>query len=367
MPWKTCLNLLVAVIVLAATPALAAQTVIDARGRSLTLPDPVERIICSGPGSLRLATYLGVQDRVVAVDDIEGRQNQFEARPYALAVPAYKTRPVFGAFRGHDDPEKILGLNPGPQVIFKTYGTMGHDPVELEAKVGIPVVILDYGDLGRFRTQFFSALTIMGQALGKTERARELIGFFKEEIAELGRRSQGVTDPKTCFVGGLASKGPHGFASTEPFYPPFGFVNARNIASMGMAADSQIRHTLFSKETLLTEDPDVLFLDLSTLQMGQTQGGLYELKTDPVYRALTAVGKAEVYGLLPYNFYSGNFGSILADAWYIGKVLYPDFFQDIDPGTKADQIYRFLLGAPVFEQMNAMFQGLVFARIPLRK
>ena len=189
-------------------------------GRELILPDRVERIICSGPGSLRLATYLGVQDRVVAVDDIEVRTEQFDARPYALAVPAYKTRPVFGGFRGQDDPEKILGLAVQPQVIFKTFATMGHDPVELQGKTGIPVMILDYGDLSRHRDQFYTALRLMARALDVPDRAEAVIEFFNGEIEDLAQRTKDVARRKTCFVGGIAFKGPHGFASTEPFYPP---------------------------------------------------------------------------------------------------------------------------------------------------
>jgi iron complex transport system substrate-binding protein len=345
--------------------AFADNPITDARGRALTLPDRVERIICSGPGSLRLATYLGVQDRVVAVDDIEVRQKRFDARPYALAVPAYKTRPVFGEFRGYDDPEKILGLGVQPQVIFKTYAATGHDPVELQNKTGIPVVILDYGDLSRHRDQFYTALRIMARALDVPDRAEAVIDFFNREIKSLAERTANLAHPKTCFVGGIAFKGPHGYASTEPFYPPFALVNAENIASRGLPEHSQLRHSVFSKETLLTSDPQVLFLDLSTLQMGKGQGGLFELRTDPVFQALTAVEKGEVYALLPYNWYTGNYGSILANAWYIGKVLYPEQFQDIDPAARADEIYTALLGAPVFNQMNAMFRNMAFSRVDL--
>ena len=353
-------------IILFSGQALGEQKITDSWGRELTLPDRVERIICSGPGSLRLATYLGAQDRVVGVDDIEVRENRFDARPYAMAAPAYRTKPVFGGFRGQDDPEKILGLPSLPQVIFKTYGTMGHDPVELQAKTGIPVVILDYGDLGRHRDQFYAALRTMGKALDLRDRAEAVIAFFDGEIEKLAGRTKGIADPKTCFVGGIAFKGPHGYASTEPFYPPFTLINADNIASQGLPGDSQIRHSIFSKETLLTSDPQVLFLDLSTLQMGDDQGGLHDLKTDPVFKALTAVEKGEVFALLPYNWYTGNFGSILADAWYIGKVLYPDRFRDIDPAARADDIYRFLLGAPVFDEMNALFKNMALTRIDLK-
>lgn len=340
--------------------AQAMRHIRDAHNRAVDVPDNIQRIICSGSGCLRLITYFNAQHLVVAVDDIEKRKRKFDARPYALANPQFKTLPVFGQFRGHDDPEKILGLKRFPQVIFKTYATMGYDPVELEKKTGIPVVVLEYGDLGKNRDKFFNALNIIGAVLQKEARAKELIGFFNRQISELEGRTRDIKQKKSCFVGGIAFKGPHGFQSTEPTYPPFQFINAENIAATGSRHGKSIRHSQYSKEKLLEADPDVLFLDLSTLQMGKDHGGLHELKNDPVYQSLSAVKKKKTYGVLPYNWYTQNFGSILADAWYIGKVLYPERFSDVDPKKKADEIYTFLVATPVFNTMDGKFQNMVF-------
>lgn len=132
---------------------------------------------------------------------------------------------------------------------------------------------------------------------------------------------------------------------------------------MDMPLGKRLKQTLFSKEKILVRDPEIIFLDLSTLQMGEGHGGLAELKSDPVYRALTAVARGQVFGVLPYNWYTQNFGSILADAWFVGKILYPEQFEDVAPDAQADRIYTFLLGAPLFDQMNRMFQNKAFTRL----
>ena len=106
-------------------------------------------------------------------------------------------------------------------------------------------------------------------------------------------------------------------------------------------------------------------MDLSTLQSGDKTGGLYELKTDPVYQALSAVQREEVFGVLPYNWYSMNQGSVIADAWFIGQILYPERFKDIEPEKKADEIYAFLVGKPVFKSMDENFNNMIFKKIPL--
>jgi iron complex transport system substrate-binding protein len=342
------------------------KIIIDAAGRKVHLPDRVERVICSGAGCLRLLTYLQAQHLIVAVDDMEKRRPAFDARPYALANPQFKAFPLFGEFRGYDHPELILALNPQPQVIFKTFSMMGHDPEKLQKKTSIPVLVLEYGDLSNQRHSFYQTLRTMGKVMDKEMRAEGIVSFFESTIQDLKDRTQGIPkmEKKTCYVGGIAFRGPHGFQSTELDYPPFLFVNARNVtsgSSMKEGGQSNV-----AKEKIIEWDPEILFLDLSTLQMGDKVGGLFELKTDPAYQALTAVQKGQVYGVLPYNWYAQNFGSVLANAYFVAKLLYPYHFRDIDPEAKADEIYTFLVGKPVFRDMDRMFQGLVFKKIPVK-
>jgi iron complex transport system substrate-binding protein len=342
------------------------KVMIDAAGRKVKLSDRVERVICSGAGCLRLLTYLQGQDLIVAVDDMEKRRPMFDARPYALANPQFKGYPLFGEFRGYDHPELIMALNPQPQAIFKTFSTMGHDPEKLQKKTSISVLVLEYGDLANHRNSFYQALRMMGMVVNRERRAEEVVSFFESAIQDLGNRTSGIPEreKKTCYVGGIAFRGPHGFQSTELDYPPFLFVNARNVACGSFMKEGGQSNV--AKEKIIEWDPEILFLDLSTLQMGDKAGGLFELKTDVAYRTLGAVQRGQVYGVLPYNWYAQNFGSILANAYFIAKLLYPHRFRDIDPEAKADEIYTFLVGKPVFREMDRMFQGLAFKKISVK-
>ena len=60
---------------------------------------------------------------------------------------------------------------------------------------------------------------------------------------------------------------------------------------------------------------------------------------------------------LPYNYYSTNIDTAIADAYFLGKVIYPEAFADIDPAAKADEIYTALLGVAIYEQMKENFGG----------
>ncbi|WP_319470323.1 iron ABC transporter substrate-binding protein [uncultured Pseudodesulfovibrio sp.] len=367
MKFLTPFKALLLILVFAFSTTAHARSVTDSMDRTVDIPEKVSRVICSGPGALRLLTYLEAESMAVAVDDIEAKRRAYEARPYALANPQFKEMPIFGSFRGHDNPELILSLEPQPQVVLKTYPTMGHDPIELQQKTGIPVITLEYGNLGKKRQQLYRSLRIMGEVIGKQQRAEEVIAFIDAKIADLEKRTADIPekDRPTVFVGGVAFKGPHGYQSTEPGYPPFTFVHANNLAYDSGLTGKDLQHSDIAKEKIVEWNPDFLFLDLSTLRMGDDASGLYELQTDLAYRTLDAVKAGKVYGLLPYNWYTQNYGSVLANAYYIGKLLYPDHFTDVDTAAMADEIYTFLVGKPVFGKMNSIFQNLAYKPVPV--
>lgn len=336
-------------------------TITDMLGRSVTLPKDVRRVICSGPGCLRYLTYLHAQSMAVAVDSLETRHTRIDARPYGLANKQFAAKPIFGEFRGRDNPELIAALSPRPQVIFKTFPEMGYAPDELQEKTGIPVVCLTYGDLGSDRESVYEALRLMASIVQRKERAEALIGFFKSTVTDLQQRTTDIVERPSCYVGGIAFKGPHGFRSTEPGYPPFLFVNARNVAAP--ESGQPLRHSDAGKEQIVSWNPAYLFIDLSTIRAGTEANTLYQLATDPAYEPLAARQQGHIYGVLPYNWYTSNHGNTLADAYFIGKILYPKRFTDIEPTTKANEIYTFLVGSPVFAEQNEAFGNLAFRRL----
>jgi iron complex transport system substrate-binding protein len=345
----------------------AENTVTDGFGRTVSIPENVESVVCSGAGSLRYLVYLQAQDLVVGVDSLEKKEAEIEGRPYALANPQLKDYPLIGEFRGKDDPEKIIDI--GPQLVLKT-GTTGQDPAanaaeadSLQEKTGVPVISFPYGSLNNeeHKAEMYSSLRIMGDAVGKQERAEEVIAYIEATMEDLEKRTADIpeSERKNVYVGGVSSAGAHGIISTEPAYAPFLWVNANNVAA-GMGAD----HADIAKEALVDWDPEYIFIDIGTLQLGN-EGAIGELKSDSSLTGLSAVKNSNVYGVIPYNFYSTNYESVLANAYFVGKVLYPDRFEDIDPEAKADEIYTFFLGKPVFSDLNGQYNDTGFKQIPL--
>jgi len=343
----------------------AQGAVLDASGQPWTASVPPERVLCSGSGCLRLLTYLGAQDRIVGVEDIEKRVQAVDPRPYFLANRWFAEKPLVGEFRGFLRPELVLGLEKPPQVIFKTDPEAGTPAVKIQSATGIPVIPLFYGNLTNQSEAFYTSLRAMGRVMGKQARAEELIRFVRVTAEDIRKRTAGLpeTSKKRCYVGGISFRGAHGLLSTELGYPPFVFTESRTMAGKPGKAGAGAERAAVSKEDLLAWNPEVLFIDLSTLDATSRANALEGLRSDPLWKDLEAVRTGQVYGVLPYNWYTQNFECILANAYFVGKILYPDRFRDVDPVKKADEITRFFVGKALFKEMNGQFKGFAYRKI----
>jgi iron complex transport system substrate-binding protein len=108
------------------------------------------------------------------------------------------------------------------------------------------------------------------------------------------------------------------------------------------------------KESLLKIDPPTIFIDGGGIALVAED---YQ-KKPKFYRTLQAFANGRVYGLLPFNWYVTNIDTALADAYAIGEILYSARFADIDPEQKADEIYTYLVGKPVYRQMKSDYGAI---------
>ena len=339
------------------TSANSRTIVTDLAGRTVEVPKKIDRIVCAGPGALRLIVYLNATRNVVGVEDAEKRWGA-SGRPYAMTHRELKDLPSIGPGGPGKLPhtEALIGLN--PDILFMTnVGIRIAD--NIQSKTNVPVVVLSYGKLGTFGKPLFKSLELAGNVLGEKQRAKEVVSFIKEIQEDLKRRTENIPDKvkPTVYIGGIGHRGAHGIESTEVKFPPFTYINAKNVVDeLG-----KIGHHFIDKEKLMQWDPDIIFID---------EGGFRIIwqdykKNKEFYYSFKAFRKNDIYGIMPFNFYTTNVGTALADAYYIGKVLYTDNFKDVEPEKKADEIYKFLVGRPVYNEMKKDFGG--FRRIDFER
>ena len=317
-------------------------------------------ILCDGAGSLRLAVYLGCADRAVGVEQIEKDESQ--TVPYRIACPNLRRLPVTGESHGRQNVEAILTLEKKPELILRSKNTgAGMDPKVLGSRTGIPVEEFLYGDLGENRETLYASLRQIGRVLGVSERAEAVIAFIEENVRELQRRAPELPldQRPRVYLGGLSYRGAHGIHSTSSNYPPFEWVGAQNVVRDGVQDFIPAEQLAVTREQILLWDPQVVFLDLGTMDV-PGKNGLQELRTDPIYRQLDAVKNGRVFALYPNSSYQANLEARLANAWFIGKTLYPDAFADVDLDAKVREIFEFLTGSPVLDEVAGPLRSQVF-------
>ena len=339
-------------------------TVTDAFGREVSIPENPEKIAVVGSGSMRYFVYLGIDlDDVCAVDYQDSKLNiqTVNVRPYALANPEILEIPEVGAAKGVVDNEKLLMS--GAEILFMGGASSSNTEVanEIQERTGIPVVMFYTGNYVTDAEKIQDTLLMLGEILNKEQRAKDLIAYFDAVEADLKKRVAGLSAEETVYVGGVSYNGVHGLDGTDPTYYPFAVLNIKNAAGE-VSSVSQTGYAQISKEKLLEWDPDFILVDLSTLTAAEG-GALVELKNDPSYRELTAVKNSMVYTVNPHTSMNVNHETTLANAYFIGKLLYPEQFEDIDPVKKADEIYTFVVGKPIFDLLSANVEGLSYQRV----
>jgi len=326
-------------------------TVTDMLGRKVEIPQDADQFVNVGVGALRLYTYVAPLDQLVGIErkETEGQTGV----PYSVMNQSiFESLPIIGQGgpTGTADPEQILTV--APDVIFNTYAMDAASADELQEKTGIPVVVLSYGENGGiFNQEILDSLRLIGTITGEEEHAEEVIATLKEYEADLTARTSQIKkeDKPTVYIGALGNKGPQGIESTQGDYSLTNILQVNNVADQTGKKGS----LMIDKEQLLTWDPEYIFIDLDGYQIVQKD---YE-KNTAFYQSLTAFKNDHVHVQLPFILLRTNVETAIADAYYMGTVLYPQEFKDIDPEKKADEIYTKLLGKPFYEQMVQDYTG----------
>ena len=323
-------------------------SVTDALAREVLIPDNAETFACIGPGCLRLYCYVGDTSKLVGIEDMDKDKI---GRPYLMANPELADLTIIGAGGPNNSPDAEKLLVSDPDVIFTTYNSDAASLDELQQKTGIPVIALSYGATAVFDPEVDKSIEILGAITGNEKRSKLVISYFDEVKADLQNRTENIPqqDKPSVYIGAQSMRGFHGIESTSGNFSLFNAIGARNVVD---EAGIDI-YIMLDKEALLEMDPEVIFIDGAGFS--QMQG---DYKTNPsYYEELKAFKNENVYMQLPYNYYSTNIEIALADTYYMGTILYPERFSDVEPTKKFDEITQMLLGVNLYDEVAADFYG----------
>jgi iron complex transport system substrate-binding protein len=326
----------------------------DFLGRSVEIKE-AKKIVAIGPGALRLLFYLKAQDLVCGIEETEKLGDPM-GKDYSMTrdFDLIKALPVIGPGGPGKPPipELIAKANPD-LIIMSSVLTEVYDPDRLQKETGKPVLVISLGpagqvDMGTLNRTFKT----LGVALKREERANELIKYLEGYTSDLSNRTKDLKNRPKVYVGAVSFKGSQPFTATQSPYPPLTWLNTASFA------DKYARTAGFLNldfEVFLKEQPQVIFIDEGNLNLVKQ-----DFSKDPgKYCLIEAFKKGEIYGVLPFNYYWTNISTALSDAYYIGKVLYPERFKDVDAIKKANEIFKVFVGEPLYEKFLKAYPGFV--------
>lgn len=314
------------------------RTITDALGREVTVPATVEKIIPLG-NTPRMITYLGLADKVVGIGDCEIAESPLQAYAY-VNRELWKDLPIVGSDSMGETsyyPEELIQA--APDVIVCTYGL---DTVQdIERQTGLPVVAVT--DASLFTPEYEDSLRILGEVCGVSERAEAVVEFINTCIADLRARTENIPDDdKPSILAAAATfKGSHGIEGVYSNYAVFDVISVNDV-TRGMTDTGVAGGLLVDKEQILAWDADLIFLDYSGVELVRQ-----DMAENPdFYTQLRAFRNGNVYQCPNSTWHWSNVEIPLVSAYYMGSMLYPEAFADVDFEAKAAEIFEFFLGQP---------------------
>ena len=311
------------------------RVIVDALGREVTIPATVTSIVPLG-NTPRMISYLGLADMAVGIEECEIATSPIQAYAYPH-VEKWSTLPNCGTNAMGETayyPEEIIIAN--PDVILCT------DPAEtaddLQNQTGIPTICVSQGTL--FADDYDESLRILADVCGVSDRAEELIAYIDDNLAELSDRVQGVPEEEkpTVLAAGATFKGSHSIDGVYLNYSVFDILEVNDVAVE--LADGKSMAAMVDKEQILAWNPDIIFFDAGS--MGLVNADYAE---DPdFFNQLSAVQNGNLYQWANSTWHWSNVEIPLVSAYYVGTLLYPEQFADINFEEKANEILKEFLG-----------------------
>ncbi|MEX3026483.1 hypothetical protein CEP63_011300 [Proteus mirabilis] len=317
----------------------ADRQIVDQIGRTVTIPDKVERTVVLQHQTLNLLVQLDATDKVVGVMSNWKQQLGYG---YAQLAPSLEKTPKVGDLTSFDA-ESLVKLQ--PQVVFVT----NYAPKEMIDKIsalGIPVVAIslrkevndDKSTLNptlqneeqAYNEGLKEGILLIGDIVNKSENAQALVNDTFKQREQVSQRLQDI--PKEQRVRAyMANPDLTTYGSGKYTGLMMEHAGAFNVAASTVKGYKQV-----SLEQVIAWDPEVIFIQDRYPQV------VDEIKQDTRWQVISAVKNNRIY-LMPE--YAKAWGYPMPEAMAIGelwmaKKLYPEKFSDIDIQKAANDWYQ---------------------------
>lgn len=356
-PWIAQASLILSGLALLWALPLQAFELEDLAGRTVAVPEQVERIVL-GEGRLLPALAILEQDRLA--DRIVGMpQDLQQVDPgtygqYLQAFPTIDRIPRIG--QGAADTfslEQVLTLSPDLAI----FSLSGHGPSSRHAKLieqleraGVTVLFVDFREEPLANTP--RSMLLLGQALGRESEAHVFVDYYQQQLARVTERLPEITKRPRVFIhsrAGLSDSCCETMARgmMAALLEHAGGANVASDRLPGAAGT-------LSLEYLLTEPPDVYLATAIGSRDSLEQGAGYiamgpGVSLDAARASLRSLTQGNgLASLAPirdgrahaiwHSFYNSPFNVVAVQV--LAKWLHPQLYADLDPEQTMAELYR---------------------------
>lgn len=305
-----------ALLAIAASVSVAclaqAANVTDSGGRTVEVPDRIEKVFAAGPPAAILLYML-------APEKMTGWPNSLrkEERPYV--AEAYRDLPALGRLTGRGGTANLeIVLKTKPDLILD-FGSVRDTYISLadaiQDQTGIPYILIN----GRF-DETPAALRLLGKALGIAERGEKLAAYVENAFSEIDTALSGVPQAERPRV--YLARGPDGLETGVR-----GSINTEIIERAGginvADAPGQKGIVRASIEQVIVANPDTIIT---------WDRNFYEnVFKDPLWSGIEAVKRGRVYlsPTAPFGWIDRppSLNRIIGLKW-LARTFYPDRFHE---------------------------------------
>ena len=264
------------VVLLAVVTCAEARTVTDSAGRTVEVPDRIDKVFAAGPPASILLYIL-------APEKMTGWPNPPTAEERPFIAPVYRDLAALGRLTGRGGTANLeVVLNTKPDLILD-FGSVRDTYVSLadnvQEQTKIPYILID----GRFSATP-AALRLLGEILGLKERGETLAKYVETTFEAIDAVLKTTPDGKRPRV--YLARGPDGLETGV-----VGSINTEIIERAGgrnvAQAAGQSGLVRASMEQVIVADPEII--------LTWDRNFFDRVKRDPLWAGLRAVREDRVY------------------------------------------------------------------------
>ena len=287
---------------------LAADMVVDNRGRQIEVKTPFKRIISLYGAHTENLFSLGLGDKIIGVSVNDSFPAQAREKQ---------------KFSFHDDPEKFIANRPDLVLIRPMIDNGYPQFVKQLERYGITVVSLQPSTI----PQMYAYWLTLGQLSGKQHQAEEMVAKFQKKVAHIQALTQGISTKKNVYFQAIHTRMK---TFTPGSMPIFVLETAGGInVAVDAKASRNSNIAIYGKEQILARASkiDVFLAQRGIMNPVQKE----QIINEPGFKIIKAIKNKQVF-LIDESIVSRPVPRLYKGIVTIGKLLYPDIFTPLNLG-----------------------------------